>query len=380
MSAPSPTPRALAGPSWPTRRDWSAAVLLVLATRLVLLAVAWGAAWLLADTRGHLTRGPLAIWRRWDADLFLKIAEGGYAGSDPYSEAFLPGLPLAIRAVASVGIDPLVAGMLLTTVATVVATAYLVRLAEQDVGVGAGVRAGLYLLVFPTAAFLVASYSEAPFLAGAIAAFHHARRGEWRRVAPFAALAAATRVAGLFVLAGLAVEFLRRGRLREWRAAAAALVVGALPLLAYLAWLWRVHGTPLYLLTAQREGWGRTFVGPFDALSTTLSTWGGDYSTGLYLTWQLEVGAALVGVLTVALLVLRREWGYATFTGGLLAVLLVSTWYYSIPRVLLTFFPIPLLLAGWTARHPRRHDLVLVGSAAAATVGVVVFTQGRWFF
>jgi hypothetical protein len=59
---------------------------------------------------------------------------------------------------------------------------------------------------------------------------------------------------------------------------------------------------------------------------------------------------------------------------------MTSTWYYSVPRMLLTMFPIVLFLAEVTKRRPSLHDWLLIGLAPLATLGVVVYTQGGWFY
>lgn len=356
----------------PPARAWAEAAVLVAVTRLAVLAAV-----ALADAVRE-GPGPLASWRRWDADIYLKIAEHGYGGpgAEPWSEAFLPGFPLLVRGLAAIGVPLLTAGMLVTTAATLVAVAYLLRLGDAE-HPGAGRRAAMYLLLFPTSVFLVAPYTESLFLAGAIAAFHHARRDEWAGVAVAAGVATASRVAGVFVLAGLAVEAWRRGRLR---AALPALAIGSLPLAAYVAWLWATRGDPFFLLTAQREGWGRRLVGPVDALRTTLTAWSADLPHALAITWRLEVVAAVVGVAVVVVAIRRRDWGYATFMGPLWVVLLSSTWYYSLPRMLVSMFPVVVYLAHWTGRGRWRHDVVVLTLAPLATVGAIVFTSGAWFF
>jgi hypothetical protein len=59
---------------------------------------------------------------------------------------------------------------------------------------------------------------------------------------------------------------------------------------------------------------------------------------------------------------------------------MTSSWYFSIPRILLTLFPMVLLLAGWTLNNDRRHESTILVMASLAALGVVVFTQGIWFF
>ena len=386
-------------PSQPASRAWSEALKLVAFTRAIFLGVAYLAASFLAATDGSSDVGVLDMWTRWDARHFLEIAEFGYTDprTDPHATAFFPLWPLLIRAFSATGLSPALAAMLLSAAASVVVVAYLYRLAEEELqnrgagsagpqNGGAGRRASLYLLFFPTAVFLVAPYSESLFLAGAIPAFYYARRGRWLLSGAFAAVAMGARAAGAFLIVGLLLEFVRR---RDFSATTlrrglVAGVVSLLPLAAFAAYLWQVKGDPLYFFTDQRLGWGRELSSPLEALR---ATWGatrvdaGEGAlTNFVIGWRVEIAAVALGTLAVVWALTKREWGYAGFMGVLLVSLVTSSIYLSVPRMLLSMFPIVLFLAEWTGRDPRRHETVLLGFAAIAMLGVVAFTRQAWFY
>ena len=370
----------------PARSPWIQAAGIVVASRIFFFLVAYAASYLLSGgTQGLPERGLFDLWVHWDATRFLTTAEVGYEGPGSFanSYAFFPLFPLAVRALGGIGIAGPLAGLLISAVSSWVATTFLFKLAEEDVGPGAGRRAALYLTVFPTAVFLIAPYSEALFLAGAIPAFYYARRNRWHLAAVPAAIAMGTRFAGVFLLLGLVAEALQRKDLSVHGAlkAAAAVLVGLLPLLAYALFLARVKGDPFYFVTDQRLGWGRTFVGPVAAFVNTIDRWDDPtQSTSFLVAYRIEVLAALVGIGFVAWAAAKREWGYTVFMGSLLVVLLTSTEYFSIPRILLTFFPAFVFLAEASLRNPRLHDSYLMVSATLAGLGVVVYTRGAWFF
>jgi hypothetical protein len=250
------------------------------------------------------------------------------------------------------------------------------------VGEGAGHRAVLYLALFPTAVFLAAPYSEALFLAGAVPAFYYARKARWNLVALPAAVAMGARFAGLFLLFGLFVEFLRQRKFTaaRVRAVAVAFAVGLAPLVAYSYFLYRVKGDALYYFVDQRAGWGRTLTWPLVAFRATWDTWNSSQPTNWIFAWRVEVMAAALGVGFVLWALLKREWGFAAFMGAMMASVMTSSWYFSIPRMLLSLFPIPLLLAGYSHRSPSRHEILLLVLAPLAVLGVVVYTRGAWFF
>jgi hypothetical protein len=362
---------------------WRTALIVVAVTHLAFIALAWAGSYFFASGEGIPSEGVADIWRRWDTEHYIDIAEFGYDSPEThqYGEAFFPLYPLAIRAFTTIGLNPVFAGMLISAAASVVALAYLYKLAEEDLFPGAGRRAVLLFALFPTAVFLTAAYSEALFLAGAIPAFYYARRGRWSLVGLPAAIAMGTRIAGAFVLLGVAVEFIRQRDFDRKKVllAAGAGAIALLPLLGYMAYLWAANDDPFYFFTAQSEGWDRVLTDPRDAFGATWRTFYDDYPPNWLIAWRVEIAAAIAGLFFTGWAFARREYGYGVYMGTLMIPLLVSRWYLSIPRMLLSMFPIALLLASVTRNH-RRYELVLATFAVFAALGVLVFTSGRWFF
>ena len=69
-----------------------------------------------------------------------------------------------------------------------------------------------------------------------------------------------------------------------------------------------------------------------------------------------------------------------SYLAPMAAVLLTSTWYFSLPRMLLAVVPLFLYLADWSARGRWRHEAVLLASLPLATLGVASFVRGAWWF
>jgi hypothetical protein len=94
---------------------------------------------------------------------------------------------------------------------------------------------------------------------------------------------------------------------------------------------------------------------------------------------RMEIAAAALGLVILGLLARRREWGFLAYAATALGTFMVSTYYFSIPRLLLVLFPVHLEL-GRLARNPRGAiGLALLGGSLA-TVGTTVYLQGMWFF
>jgi hypothetical protein len=367
------------------RRAWVESAGVTAATHALFLLVTLAATWFLStETQGPPQQSFLSLWDNWDARHLVTIGEHGYfsAASDAHATAFFPLFPMLVALLLPVGLPPVAAGLVVSALASLAAGAYLFRLTEEEVGEGAGRRALLYMMLFPTAVFLVAPYSEAVFLAGAIGAFYYARRQRWHLVGVPAAVAMGARFAGVFVLLGLAVELLRQRDFTRARIAraAVALAIGVAPLVAYCIYLGQTTGDPFQFVDAQRAGWGRDLVGPIDSFRNTYETWGSDYPTNWLLAWRGEILAAAAGLAMVAWALAKGEWGYAAFMGSMMALLLSSSWYYSIPRMLLSFFPVMVFLAQWSKHSDKRHEAVLLTTIPIATMGAILFTQGIWFY
>jgi hypothetical protein len=364
---------------------------IVVATRVVFFGIALAGASLL---RPDALNRPsfLSMWARWDALHYLDIARHGYVGHgvDPNQTAFFPLFPLLIRAVSFVGIDAVAAGLVITAAASLVAAAYLYLLASWDRTENAGRLAVLYLFTFPTAVFLIAPYTEAVFLAGAVAAFYYARRSRWTVAALAAAIAVATRVFGIFLLVGLAVEYARQGKTPRHGVlrGALAMAVAIAPLIAYICYLAVVKHDPFDFVHAQARGWHRSFTSPVSAITSTWRVfWEGrlaglPVSAGPRYVWFGELAAALVGSASTIWALRRREWGYAAYMGTAMAVIIMSgPTLLSVPRMLLSLFPIPILLSHWSEDRPLRAYAILLVVFPIATLGVLIYALGTaWFY
>ncbi|WP_311931878.1 mannosyltransferase family protein [Microbispora sp. H11081] len=330
------------------------ALLIWVGTRAgMILAALYGALIVSGQNRAPL----LERWKHWDVGLFRKIAEFGYDGDpsqepDPGLPAIFPGMPLAMRLVHLVVDDWILAGLIISFVAGAVAMVALARLADFEGPTGAGRWAVLALVLCPTAVFLFAGYSEALFLAFALPAWLAARRRAWPLACALAAGASCVRITGLFLAAALIVEFVvsrtrRDGWAGWWRGAWLALPFA--PILAYAAYQYSRTGDWLAWNNAQQTGWGRELVWPWQAFRTTWDSTGGD--EGFAPMFRLEIAAVIVGVLLVVWLLLARRWAELVYVGLQLGALATSSFYMSIPRSVLLWWPLWVLIGRAGARY-----------------------------
>ncbi len=198
------------------------------------------------------------IWERWDACWYVKIAAFGY---DPAREAdttaFFPLLPLLMRLAAPLfGGNLVLPGIIIPTVALVLALWGIHRTVARDLGERIAERTVLYVAIFPTALFYFAPYTESLYLAAAVWSFHLAREGRWGWAGVTGLLAGWTRPVGaLLTVPLLWLVFVQGRRARtRWPIPLAAALAPAVALAAFSLYSLRVTGeTPL---DAQRRWWG----------------------------------------------------------------------------------------------------------------------------
>ncbi|WP_157253952.1 mannosyltransferase family protein [Nonomuraea typhae] len=329
---------------------------------------------LVATLLGVSLHDYLGKWRAWDAGLFVVIAEYGYdgvPGRDPDAglPAFFPGMPLALRLVHLVVPDWSLAGLLISLAAGAVATIFLARLAVFEGG--AGWVAVLALLLFPTAVFLTAGYSESLFLAFAVPAWLAARQRRWPLAAVLAAGASCVRITGLFLAVALCVEFVSsRPALRQ----APWLAVPFLPLVGYSFYHYTRSGDWFAWKNAQEAGWGREMVWPWESFAKTWeAAMGGDEFA---VAFRMEIAGVVVAVLGLVWLAFLRRWSSLVYCGLQAGALMTSAYYLSIPRSLVLWFPL------WVAFAQLRHRWIFVVYALVSgplmVLNTVRFLTGAW--
>ncbi|MQA93088.1 MAG: hypothetical protein GEV11_00070 [Streptosporangiales bacterium] len=368
----------------PLRAADRSALGLWLATRVSVVLIGVVGAWY-ATPAGQAHPLGLGRWFHWDAALLAEIAEFGYNGNprepaDPGLPAFFPGFPLLLRAVAvPLGGDYVLGGLLISLVAGGVAAVALARLGELE-----GARVGPYavaaLLFSPMAVFLFAGYSEALFLAFALPAWLLARRGRWGYAALAAAGASCVRITGLFLALALIVEFLMAWRARQPGAEPRALLVLAVPfvpLLAYSIYQFGRTGDLLAWNTAQQLGWGRHLVWPWESAATT---WEAAFETGDQFAgaFRTELIAGAVGVVLTLWLAISGRWSEFVYVGLQVGALVTSSYYLSIPRSTVLWFPLWLLVGRMAARHRWGAIWYFALSIPLMAIFALGFTRGQW--
>jgi hypothetical protein len=333
---------------------------------------------------GDFLFSPLA---RWDSVWYLDIAHSGYSGQ---SSAFFPLYPLLVRSLVPGGSPGalLVAGYAVSLAALGGALYLMHRLVALELGDSYARRAVAMLAVFPGALWLGAPYSESLFLLLSVGAFYAARADRWAWAGLCAALASATRSAGIVLVVPLVILWWRSGRRPgdlAWLALAPAGIA------AYSVYLALAVGDGFAYLHLQ-EVWFRSFAGPFGAVPDgAVAAWDGlrqivsGQRAHVYFTaaggdpiavgWHnVELfGFLLLGAVAAVGVLRRLPAAYGAYVLAALALPLSFPVgpqpLMSLPRFLAVLFPLFMWLA--LVCTTKRRERIVLGLMA---LGLGVFT------
>ena len=315
--------------------------------------------------------------RVYDASWYATIAEHGY---DPgpfdaaaqHNWAFFPLHPLLWRAAATITHEFPLTGILLANLYFFLALIVIHRLVlALDFGEGVAGRTVLALALFPVSYFFALPWSESLFLLLGASCFLAAARERWWLAGLLAALAALTRVSGLFLVPALAIllwQARRRAPLPAWL----MLALAPLAFGAFAYHLQAVTGDPLAFVHIQ-SAFARPAHPTAEAYEWALRRWNWIIE-GWNFRW-LNAAAMLGGIGAAIWLARRRFFALATFLALGLAAPLATATVMSGARYAIGLFPFAIALGAWSSRREVEIALWTTGAALLALMSAL-YAQG----
>jgi Gpi18-like mannosyltransferase len=342
-------------------------------------------------------RGMDALWFRWDAQWYARVATDGYRtiayANGHLNLAFFPLYPLLVHCwLLFWHGTPAAAGMIVSNLCFVAASYYLYQLVSMDRGRAWARRVMWLLALFPTSLFFFSGYSESLFLLCLVLCVYNLRLERWWWAGLMGGLAAATRPLGIivfvpFVMCWYQAHELSPIAIRPWLRHYQKAMLGALAipagLIAYMAYLWARFGNP-FLFGASQRSWHRTLAWPWQSLGAAITR---PFSNMPHLSgvqlhgvtdtlWALVFLAISIG----ASRSLEREYG--AFLWLFWAVVLstpalldnAASPLISLPRFLATAFPLLIFLSDTR----RRFMLTCAISVPLLVFNTAIFVSGGW--
>jgi hypothetical protein len=330
-------------------------------------------------------RAPL--YAKFDSGWYLSIMEWGYGPPPPVgrpsSHAFFPLYPFTAKVLRDTfAMDGFHAGLLVSYVCLFLAASLFLREGIARLGEENGWRAVFFLLLFPTAFYFAAVYAESMELLFALLAFRDARRGKTLRAALWGTLLGLTRAFALAAGPALFLAALEAPRPAGVRRYLRAALVGAVPVVAVLVWVygmgWAKHEPGLFFRSM--EGWHRGsstiagvedfFRGFYDHLR--LGDLKQDFS--LMLDYLMVLAFAVIGVYQLV----RRHWSDAAWTACAVGLPITTGLPGGIPRFFAVVYPASFALAEMTRNAPRARILLWTVSGLLLLACAARFVNWQW--
>ncbi len=296
-----------------------------------------------SDTQQEQTWNPVALHARWDSLWYFDIAKNGYYLQENNTLAnivFFPLYPLLLFLGGLVFAGNLAAaGWLISSLFLFLALWYFYKFTKEFYPDINPYLPLFLLLIFPSAFFLNAVYTESLFLFLSIASFYYAKKSQYGKVGVLGALAALTRVTGILLFIPLALEYAKKKGIRLsslLRPAFLWLLLIPLGTTSFFVFHYIKFGNFFLFLDIQ-SAWGRSF-----ALNGTHFL-----SSNPAAAANLILDALFAFVAIAATIAVFKKFGFAFgfYMASTLAIALSTGTLMSIGRYILVLFPMYLLLA-----------------------------------
>ena len=207
--------------------------------------------------REILTDYHLPTWissaANFDGIHYMLISQQGYS---QWEQAYFPLYPLLMAGLNLLTHNPMVSGLLIANVSFLGGLMVLKKLLTLWGYKPTWVV--LSLLSFPTAFFFGVLYTEGLFFLLFVSALYFLETKQYAKAMGVGALAASTRLIGVFLVIPFAFHFVRISHITQWKKClpliqkhVAIILSPSLGLIAYCLYLWKTVGDPLYFFHAQ---------------------------------------------------------------------------------------------------------------------------------
>lgn len=288
----------------------------------------------------------LDIWKVWDSQWYIKLAQWGYACSfyGPYESAknliaFFPLYHNLIRFFHFVFIDYTFSAIIVSNMFLIIAGIFLYKLMKSESDESTSLRSIKYLMIFPLSFVLSGVFTESLFLALLIICFYYANKGKWLITGIFGFLLALTKPQGSMMLIPLAVEYLsiKKYDLKKIKPDILFLLLIPLGLIFVMLMNYYLTGNCFAFLDVQKTAWGHNTTNPILFL----------YNTLLYSSFENKLLSIYTIFIIFFLILFYKKIKLSYIIIGLIIMVfpLTSGSVYSNMRYSVLVFPIYIILA-----------------------------------
>ena len=314
----------------------------------------------------------VSLHSRWDSSWYLDIVENGYKykSDDALSNiVFFPVYPLLIKFTSSIfSVSNIFSGWMISCFFLFLSAIYLYRLIKEFHKESDPLLSVFLLLIFPTAFFLNAIYTESIFLFLSVASFYYALKRKYFWSALFGMVASLTRITGLFLFIPLIVQgFIQEGFERSTIKKCWPLFFIPIGTFLFFLFYWFRFGNFLLFFKVE-NAWGRSFH--FNAEHFLFS------SQPAIANFSLDIFYALFIFIIILALIKKKYWAYALYVALTVIAAMSSGTLMSIGRYILVLFPIYII--GSSIRTDLMKYAWIMISLSLMILNTILFVNWYW--
>ena len=306
----------------------------------------------------------LEVWQRWDTLHYQAIAEKGYFAFD--AALFVPPLYPSLIALISrmFGINTLIAGILISNISFLFMLVSLYQLTYDEFqNHQVALRTLIYFASFPTAFFFLAAYTESILLLAAIRTLFYLRRASWVKAGIWGAIAALSRLPGIFIIIPIAYKVIRLKKDERNFSAWCMLIFATIGVVFFPLYVWCVLKLPPwtpFIIQSERFHGGLAWPG-LNLLHTLKYILSGQN----VLINSLDLTFILIFLLLTWFVLRYMPGEYVIYSLAFMGLYLIRTGQpyplLGMTRYVLVFFPAFMLCGKWGSK-PFINRLILYPS------------------
>lgn len=317
---------------------------------------------------------PISLHAKWDSFWYLDIAQNGYSfkGAEKLSNiVFLPLYPFLIKITSFfVMKDLILTGWILSSIFLLLALLYLFKLVKEFHPEINPYLPIFFLLIFPTAFFLNAVYTESLFLFLSLAAFYYSLKKKFLWAGIFGFFASLTRITGALLFIPFLWEYFKSHNFNLTRSLNPKLLpiflvpVGTLSFFLYHYFKFN----DFFLFFKVENWWGRMFKLNKDHFLL--------FSNPAIVNFCLDV-FFIIFVLTILYFVFKKlRTSYGLYMLVTLTIILSTGTFMSVGRYILVLFPIYILLASIKNQYLQQSWIFI--STLLLAMYTILFVNNYW--
>lgn len=310
---------------------------------------------------------------RWDSNWYLDIASTGYKVDENNTLSnivFLPIYPYLIKSVSYLfNINLIFSGWITSISFLFLACLYLFKLVRDFHKEINPLNTVFLLLIFPTAFFLNAVYTESLFLFLSLASFYYAKKRNYLAAGAFGFLASLTRISGILLFIPLLMEFFQNKNYVNKKHLTRIIPLFFVPVgaMLFFAFHWMKFGDPLLFFKVE-SAWGRSFN--FNAEHFAF------ISRAAITNFSLDIFYLIFILAIIILLIRKRMYSYAVYVASTIVVAVSSGTLMSIGRYILVLFPIYII--GASLKNEISKKIWIVVSILLFALNTILFVNWYW--